>query len=59
MTAIKLTLKTAPSVPLELEVLTPDNLAIRTRSEIQALPIFHGKRQLRLEEFFECRRRRE
>jgi formylmethanofuran dehydrogenase subunit C len=53
MTAIKLTLKTTPSVPLELEVLTPDNLAVRTRREIQALPIFHGKRQLRLEEFFD------
>jgi len=53
MTAIKLTLKTPPSVPLELEVLTPDNLAARTRSEIQALPVFHGKRQLRLEDFFE------
>ena len=53
MTAIKLTLKTAPHVPLELEVLTPDNLAVRTRSEIQALPVFLGKRQLRLEEFFD------
>lgn len=53
MSAIKLTLKTTPGVPLELDVLTPDTLAGLTRNEIQALPVYLGKRQLRLDEFFE------
>lgn len=50
---IRLTLKEAPSVPLEAEVLTPDTIAALTIEEIRALPLHLGKRQRRLDEFFE------
>jgi formylmethanofuran dehydrogenase subunit C len=50
---ITLTLKEQPSVPLEAEVLSPDVLANLTHEAIRALPVFLGKRRLRLEEFFE------
>jgi formylmethanofuran dehydrogenase subunit C len=47
------TLKEPPAVPLEAEVLSPDVIAPLTHSEISALPVFLGKRQCRLEEFFQ------
>src|SRR5688500_2263643 len=50
---IKLTLKEQPSVPLEAEVLSPDVLAGMTSDAVAALPLFLGKRQRRLDEFFE------
>jgi formylmethanofuran dehydrogenase subunit C len=46
-------LKERPSVPLETEVFTPDVIAPLTRAEIGALPVFLGKRQLRMDDFFE------
>jgi formylmethanofuran dehydrogenase subunit C len=49
---IKLTLREQPSVPLEAEVLCPDVMATLTHDAIAALPIYLGKRQLRLDEFF-------
>lgn len=49
---IHLTLKEQPSVPLEAEVLSPDVMVGLSHDEIRALPVFHGKRQCRLEEFF-------
>ena len=49
---ITLTLREAPSVPLEAEVLSPDVLAPLSLDEARALPIFLGKRQYRLEDFF-------
>ena len=49
---IILTLKEQPSVPLEAEVLSPDILAPLTRDAIAALPVFHGKRQRRVDDFF-------
>ncbi len=52
MNTIALTLKEPPTVPLEAEVLSPDTLAPLRHNEIGALPIFLGKRQLRLEDFF-------
>ncbi len=52
MNTIALTLKEPPTVPLEAEVLSPDTLAPLRYNEIGALPIFLGKRQLRLEDFF-------
>ena len=48
-----LTLKTAPHVPLEAEVLTPDVFARLGHDEICALPVVLGKRQRRLDDFFE------
>ena len=48
-----LTPKERPHVPLEAEVLTPDVLAGRSRDEVRALPVVLGKRQCRLDDFFE------
>ncbi|MEE3055429.1 MAG: formylmethanofuran dehydrogenase subunit C [Planctomycetota bacterium] len=50
---ITLTLKEQPGVPIEAEALSPDVVAELGHDEICALPIFLGKRQLRLDEFFE------
>src|SRR5487761_1140687 len=50
---IKLTLKHEPPVPLEAENISPDVLAPLAHQEIRALPVWLGKRQCRLEEFFE------
>ncbi len=48
-----LTLKQQPVVPLEAEVLSPDVVAGLTHAEVCALPVYLGKRQCRLDEFFE------
>jgi formylmethanofuran dehydrogenase subunit C len=48
-----LTLKERPHVPLEAEVLTPDVIAPLSHDELRALPLVLGKRQRRLDEFFE------
>lgn len=50
---LTLTLKEPPSVPLEAEALSPDVLAPLTHDEVRALPVFLGKRQHRLDAFFE------
>lgn len=50
---ITLTLKHQPTVPLEAEALTPDVTAPLTPDAVRALPLFHGKRQCRLDEFFD------
>ena len=47
------TLKDQPTVPLEAEVLSPDRLAGLRHDAVRALPVFHGKRRLRLDELFE------
>jgi len=49
---ITLTLKESPSVPLEADALSPDTIAPLTIDEIGALPVFLGKRQRRLDDFF-------
>jgi formylmethanofuran dehydrogenase subunit C len=49
---ITLTLKEQPVVPLEAEVLTPDVCAGLDQSAAAALPVFLGKRQHRLDDFF-------
>lgn len=51
--SIQLTLRLAPTVPLEAEVISPDVLAPLSREEIQAQVVYHGKRQRRLGDFFE------
>src|SRR5262245_49641681 len=50
---ITLTLNEQPTVPLEAEAITPDVMATLTNDAIRALPVFHGKRQCRLDDFFE------
>ncbi len=48
-----LALKKPPHVPLEAEVLTPDIIAPLRHDEVRALPVVLGKRQFRLDEFFD------
>ncbi len=50
---ITLTLTKQPTVPLEAEVLSPDVLQSLKHADIRGLPIYLGKRQLSLEEFFD------
>ena len=50
---ITLTLKEQPAVPLEAEALSPDVVAKLRREEICSLPMFFGKRQCRVDDFFE------
>lgn len=46
-------LKRHPTVPLEADVLSPDVMEKLSNAEIRALTVYHGKRQLPLEEFFD------
>src|SRR4051794_7024582 len=48
-----LTLKRTPDVPLEAECLSPDVFAGKEPADVRALPVFHGKRRLRLDHFFD------
>lgn len=50
---LTLRLKRQPTVPLEAEVLSVDVLRELKHSELSGLTVYHGKRQLRLDEFFE------
>src|ERR1022692_808126 len=50
---ITLTLKEQPNVPLEAEALSPDRTVGLANDAIRALPIFLGKRQRRLDDFFD------
>jgi formylmethanofuran dehydrogenase subunit C len=52
MHTIILTLKEQPAVPLEAEVISPDVMAQLRQDDIRALPVFLGKRQRRLDDFF-------
>ena len=49
---LTLTLREQPAVALETEALTPDRLAAASRTEIEALPVWHGKERTRVGEFF-------
>src|SRR3984957_12850793 len=49
---ITLTLKEQPPVPLEAESLSPDVMLDLTNDEVRALPIYLGKRQRRVDDFF-------
>jgi len=51
-TKIVFTLKDQPSVPLEAEILAPDHIVGLDIPAIRALPVFLGKRQLRVDDFF-------
>jgi formylmethanofuran dehydrogenase subunit C len=53
MSTTTLTLKERPHVPLEAELLSPDVIASLGHDELRALPVVLGKRQRRLDDFFE------
>jgi formylmethanofuran dehydrogenase subunit C len=50
---ITLKLIRQPAVPLEAECLTPDRLVDQSNDQIRAGILYHGKRQVRVDEFFE------
>jgi formylmethanofuran dehydrogenase subunit C len=50
---ITLTLKEQPSVPLEAENISPDVTKDLAHDAVRALPVYLGKRQCRLDDFFE------
>ena len=50
---IVLTLKERPAVPLEAESLCPDVMAELAHDAVRGLPVFLGKRQCRVDDFFE------
>jgi formylmethanofuran dehydrogenase subunit C len=52
MSALVLTVTEIPTVPLEAEVLAPDILAPLAHDAVCALPVFLGKRQCRVDDFF-------
>jgi formylmethanofuran dehydrogenase subunit C len=52
MSTTRFTLTQHFTVPLEAEVLTPDVIAPLRHDEIRALPVFLGKRQFRVDDFF-------
>jgi formylmethanofuran dehydrogenase subunit C len=49
---IVLTLKEQPNVPLEAETVSPDVFASHTLDEIRSLPVYLGKRERRVDDFF-------
>lgn len=49
---LTLTLKEQPTVPLEAECISPDVLAPLSLEAIRSQTVFHGRRQLRLDDFF-------
>jgi len=49
---ITLTLSTTLTVPLEAEVITPDQLAGRSEAEVAALPVLYGNERAALGDFF-------
>ncbi len=50
---IVLTLKEQPTVPLEAEALCPDAIAGLALDQLRSLPVFLGKRQCRVDDFFD------
>lgn len=53
MSKITLRLKELPHIPLEAEYLTPDHVAALSNAEVRALPLIMGKRQKRVDDFFD------
>jgi formylmethanofuran dehydrogenase subunit C len=49
---LTLTLREPPVVPLETEGVSPDRLAGLSRTEVEALTVWHGNRQAKLGDFF-------
>ena len=53
MNKVTLRLKQDPAVPLEAECICPDSFAEKSHAEICEQILYHGKRRLRLDEFFD------
>jgi formylmethanofuran dehydrogenase subunit C len=53
VSATRLTLRSAPSVPLEAPSVRPDAFAALTEAQIERLPAWHGKDEVRLGDFFD------
>src|ERR1700704_6639611 len=51
---ITFTLKEQPAIPLEAEMLCPDVTATLANDAIRELPVYLGKRQRRVDDFFEA-----
>lgn len=52
-TQMTLRLKEQPTIPVEAEGITPDNLSGKNLAEIYSLPLWSGNRQQKLEDYFE------
>jgi formylmethanofuran dehydrogenase subunit C len=50
---ITLTVKEYPNVPIEAEAISPDVMSSLGHSEIRSLPMFLGRRQCRIDDFFD------
>lgn len=50
---VRLTLRTAPDLPVEAEILTPENVTGKTRAEIESLPLLVGNRRERVGDHFD------
>ena len=52
---LHLKLHTQPEVPLEADCICPDKIQSLKDSEISSMIVFHGNRQVKLGEFFDCK----
>jgi formylmethanofuran dehydrogenase subunit C len=52
-TPVRLQLKEEPKLPLEAEAITPDSFRNLSQEEIQKLPVFMGRHQYQLRDFFD------
>lgn len=53
--SVRLSLRTAPSVRLEASCVRPDAFATLAESEIARLPVWHGREEARLADFFDVK----
>lgn len=53
MNSVRLQLKEEPNLPLEAEAISPDTIGALSQSEILKLPVFMGKHQYPLSNFFD------
>ena len=53
--SLHLKLHTQPEVPLEADCICPDKIQSLKDSEISSMIVFHGNRQVKLGEFFDCK----
>ncbi len=52
MTALLLTLKSQPNLPVDLSPLTPDRIAGKTRAQIAAIELESGKQKIKVSKLF-------
>ena len=53
--ALHLKLHTQPDVPLEADCISPDRMQSLKNNEISSMTVFHGNRQVKLGDFFDCK----